>query len=81
NLKAKRLKNFLNYLQEYDFNFEKIKEKGNLREELLRIKGIGKETADSILLYAFDRPYFVIDAYTKRVFSRVGFLDEGSDYD
>jgi len=37
-----------------------------LREEWLSVKGIGKETADSILLYAMDRPVFVIDAYTRR---------------
>ncbi len=41
------------------------------REELMRIKGIGKETADVILLYAGNRPFFVIDAYTKRIVSRV----------
>ncbi len=41
------------------------------RDELLNIKGIGKETADSILLYAYDKPYFVIDAYTKRILERV----------
>lgn len=41
------------------------------REELLEIKGIGRETADTILLYAGNRPYFVIDAYTKRIVKRV----------
>ena len=44
------------------------------REELLAIKGIGPETADSILLYAFNKPEFVIDAYTKRIFSRFGLI-------
>jgi len=43
------------------------------RDELLNVKGIGPETADSILLYAFEKPYFVIDAYTKRIFLRIGF--------
>ena len=47
------------------------------REELLKIKGIGRETADAILLYAGNRPYFVIDAYTKRIVKRV-FGIEGS---
>ncbi len=47
------------------------------REELLRIKGIGRETADAVLLYAGNRPYFVIDAYTKRIVERV-FRREGS---
>ena len=49
------------------------------REELLNINGIGPETADSILLYAFEKPYFVIDAYTKRIMSRIGF--KFKDYD
>ena len=47
------------------------------REELLKIEGIGRETADAILLYAGERPYFVIDAYTKRIVERV-FGMEGS---
>ena len=47
------------------------------REELLKIEGIGRETADAILLYAGERPYFVIDAYTKRIVKRV-FGMEGS---
>ncbi|MBW3014846.1 endonuclease III domain-containing protein [Candidatus Woesearchaeota archaeon] len=51
------------------------------REELLELKGVGPETADSILLYAFDKPVFVVDAYTRRIFSRLGFLEEGASYD
>jgi endonuclease-3 related protein len=51
------------------------------RQELLKVKGIGPETADSILLYAFQKPYFVIDAYTKRIFSRVGLCDGKCSYD
>jgi len=43
------------------------------REQLLDVKGLGPETVDSIMLYALNRPVFVIDAYTKRVFSRLGF--------
>lgn len=43
------------------------------RENLLNVWGIGKETADSILLYAYNKPYFVIDSYTKRIFNRIGF--------
>ncbi|MBI2110404.1 endonuclease [Candidatus Woesearchaeota archaeon] len=46
------------------------------RENLLQVWGIGKETADSILLYAYHQPYFVIDAYTKRIFQRMGFKYE-----
>lgn len=50
------------------------------REELLEVKGVGKETADSILLYAFDMPFFVIDAYTRRFCAHYN-LYEGGDYD
>ncbi|MGY4687007.1 endonuclease [Petrotoga sp. DB-2] len=76
NLKSKRLKNFLEWLKKYNYDTDKIKNKSvtSLREELLSIKGIGKETADSILLYAFEMPVFVIDAYTKRMFSRLGLI-------
>jgi endonuclease-3 related protein len=52
----------------------------NLRERLLGIKGVGKETADSILLYVFERPVFVVDAYTKRLIKRHNLLDD-ADYD
>ncbi len=51
------------------------------RESLLSIWGIGKETADSILLYARNQPFFVIDAYTRRIFSRLGLIDSGLEYD
>ncbi|BDD03158.1 methylated-DNA--[protein]-cysteine S-methyltransferase [Aureibacter tunicatorum] len=50
------------------------------RTELLSLKGVGKETADSIMVYAFSRPFFVIDAYTRRIFQRVGF-EVPKDYD
>ena len=49
-----------------------LKNKNPSREELLDVKGIGQETADSILLYAFGKPYFVIDLYTRRILSRIG---------
>ncbi len=52
-----------------------------LRKELLSWKGIGAETADSILLYAAERPVFVVDAYTKRFLSRHGWCDEKASYD
>ena len=45
---------------------------GELRAGLLRVHGVGRETADDILLYAFGRPVFVVDAYTRRLFSRLG---------
>lgn len=84
NIKARRLKNFLKYLGcSYQGCFDKMRLKASdvLRQELLAVNGIGKETADSILLYALHKPVFVIDAYTKRVFSRHGFFKESTDYD
>lgn len=81
NVKAKRLKNFISYLEKNNFDFEKIKSKEDLRSELLKINGIGKETTDSILLYAFNKPYFVVDAYTKKIFDRLGILEEKASYD
>ena len=58
------------------------KSKAKTRKELLDLWGIGPETADSIMLYAFGKPYFVIDAYTKRIFSRIGIKIEkkGKNY-
>jgi endonuclease-3 related protein len=52
-----------------------------LRRELLSVNGVGPETADSMLLYVFKRPVFVIDAYTKRVFSRHNFFKAGAAYE
>ncbi|WP_292379276.1 endonuclease III domain-containing protein [Methanosarcina sp. UBA289] len=50
------------------------------REELLSLKGVGPETADSILLYAFKQPSFVVDAYTKRIVTNLGLADEKASY-
>ncbi|MBK8637774.1 MAG: endonuclease [Chromatiaceae bacterium] len=52
-----------------------------LRQRLLAIKGVGPETADDILLYAFDRPVFVVDAYSRRLLSRLGELDGNEGYE
>ena len=52
-----------------------------LREELLSVSGIGRETADAILLYAGNLPTFVVDAYTARILYRHGLIDESADYD
>lgn len=52
-----------------------------LRRELLAVKGIGPETADSILLYAGQQPIFVIDAYTRRIFQRHHLIEGGESYD
>ena len=80
NLKAMRLKNLLDFLKEYDFDFHKLS-KSITREKLLGIKGVGKETADSILLYAFNIPVFVVDNYTKRILQRLGAISQKDDYD
>lgn len=53
----------------------------SLRRALLGIKGVGPETADDILLYAFRRPVFVIDAYTRRLFSRLGCIGGEEPYE
>jgi len=84
NIKAKRLKNFLAWLFEhYDGQLTNLQgvSTSRLRTELLAIKGVGPETADSILLYAFDREIFVVDAYTARVAVRHGLLEPPVDYD
>ena len=83
-LKAKRFKNFLSWLfRNYNgqlTNLENI-DTDQLRAELLSIKGVGRETADSILLYAFNRPVFVVDAYTARIAFRHGLIELGADYE
>jgi endonuclease-3 related protein len=81
--KAERLMLFCTYLAEqYAGRPEKMEDVGTekLRQELLSQKGVGPETADSILLYALGRPVFVIDAYTLRIFSRLGLVPENSPY-
>ncbi len=82
NVKAKRIKNFLNWFETYHYSFNIVQKKQveHIREELLQINGIGKETADSIILYALHKPIFVIDAYTRRFFQRLGF-NVPEDYD
>ena len=83
NIKAKRLKHFLNYLfDNYGGNLKKMFKKRTdaVRRELLSVNGIGPETADSILLYAGDHPVFVVDAYTKRIFSRHQVVKADAEY-
>lgn len=53
----------------------------DLRVQLLSVPGIGRETADSILLYALDKPVFVVDAYTRRFLRNHGIHDGGASYD
>jgi endonuclease-3 related protein len=83
-IKAKRLRNFTTWLcDEYGGDMANLEgvNTARLREELLSISGIGPETADSILLYALNRPVFVVDTYTARVMARHGLISpEGLDY-
>jgi len=83
NQKAKKLKAFLHFLQkEYQGSLAKMfrEETSELRRRLLGIKGVGQETADSILLYAGGHLSFVVDLYTYRVASRHGWVPEEIDY-
>ena len=73
NIKAARLKNLLNFIvKEHNGSLEEMfaSDVHTLREEVLTVKGVGPETADSILLYAGNKPVFVVDAYTHRIFTR-----------
>jgi len=84
NLKARRLKHFVDWLwDQHDGKLDGLGSLslGQLRQDLLRINGIGPETADAILLYALEMPTFVVDAYTRRVAVRHRLIDEEVDYD
>jgi len=81
NQKAERLKIIAKFLKQNSFEKLKKLETKELREILLDIKGVGPETADSILLYAFEKPSFVVDAYTKRIFSRLEYCYKDVKYD
>ncbi|MGB9298999.1 MAG: endonuclease III domain-containing protein [Anaerolineae bacterium] len=74
NIKYDRLTSLLRFLEGYGMDLERLRSLPleTLRAELLEVKGVGPETADSILLYALQRPVFVVDAYTRRLFSRLG---------
>lgn len=83
NIKGERLKHFVRFLQTgYQGSLKRMfrTKLPRLRLELLEINGIGEETADSILLYAGEKPSFVVDAYTRRVFERHRYLRGNEDY-
>ncbi len=83
NAKALKLKSFAHWLDEY-YNDNLGKLFANnvdlTRQQLLSIYGIGPETADSIILYAANKPIFVIDAYTRRIISRIGLAPDSNSY-
>ncbi len=82
-LKASRLKGFVDFFcREFHGDMDRMRSQdlGSLRKRLLNVDGIGQETADSILLYALGKPIFVVDAYTKRIFSRHNLISEKWSY-
>ncbi len=83
NAKALKLKTFVHWLGEYyNDNLNKLfaNDTSLLRQKLVSIRGIGQETADSIILYAANKPSFVIDAYTRRIISRLGLAPVSNSY-
>lgn len=82
NVKARRLRAFCRWLiANGDVAALTQWDTARLRAALLDVHGVGPETADDILLYAFARPVFVIDAYTRRIFARLGLISGDEDYE
>jgi endonuclease III related protein len=83
NAKSRKLKALSEWLGGYGDDLSRLDSRptGELRQELLNVYGIGQETADAILLYALRRTVFVIDAYTRRLFSRLGIKPDRDNYD
>jgi endonuclease-3 related protein len=83
-VKAKRLRSFVDYfVTQYQGSITRMRREPleRLRPELLQVHGVGPETADSILLYALDKPVFVIDAYTRRILERHGLTTRKTKYE
>ena len=83
NAKARKIKAFVQHLTVHhqgDLRAFLVQPAERLREELLGIYGIGPETADAILLYAAGYPFFVVDAYTRRIFHRLGITPSNDSY-
>jgi len=83
NQKAKKIKVIVNFIiQNYNGNIESMSKENIhiLRIKLLNLWGFGEETVDSIILYACNLPIFVIDSYTKRIFSRLGYVNYNISY-
>lgn len=82
NVKARRLRGLCRrFLEEGGFPALERLDTPALRELLLSVKGVGPETADDILVYAFERPVFVVDAYTRRIFERLGLVSGDPGYE
>lgn len=83
NQKAQKIRHFMDFFYtDYQGSLERMsrEETSLLRKKLLNIRGLGEETVDSILLYSCNKPVFVVDAYTKRIFSRYGLIGENAAY-
>ncbi|MBI2954643.1 MAG: endonuclease [Chloroflexi bacterium] len=83
NMKAGKIVAFLEHLIDYDYDLDAFfsKDVVALRGELLSIKGVGMETADSIILYGAHKPIFVIDAYTRQLMARLGLVPSQIGYE
>lgn len=82
NVKARRLRNLCCWLQgQGGMDAVARRRTEPLRRQLLAVNGIGPETADDILLYAFERPVFVVDNYTRRLLRDLGLAEGGEDYE
>lgn len=82
NVKATRLQQLCRwYLETGGYHSLAQMETEALRQALLSVHGVGPETADDILLYAFERPVFVVDAYTRRLFARLGLFEGAEPYE
>ena len=82
NVKGQRLKNLCEWLQSQGgLDALATWDTGRLRAALLSVSGIGPETADDILLYAFNRPVFVVDTYARRLLKKLGLIEGGEDYE
>ncbi len=83
NVKAKRLKNFIRAVADAGGDIEAFLDRPvyELREALLAVSGVGRETADSMALYAAGLATFVVDTYTHRILLRHGLIDEDADYE
>ncbi|HEH0791456.1 TPA: endonuclease III domain-containing protein [Staphylococcus aureus] len=73
--KSLTIKTLLTWLARHHFNYQEINEryKGELRKELLSLKGIGSETADVLLVYIFERIEFIPDSYTRKIYNKLGY--------
>jgi endonuclease-3 related protein len=83
NVKARKIRAFIDWLaEEYDGDLDKLfaLDTAELRNELLSVHGVGEETADSIILYGAHQPVFVIDAYTRRIITRLGLAPREGTY-